>query len=298
MFLESISRLQILQDRAHMMGAVRSFFSQREVLEVDVPLLYRGAPIDAHIDLVQASCGGEKTFLHSSPEFGMKRLLCEGVGDCFQLSHVFRDFELGNRHNPEFSIVEWYRLGFALQELMQECYELVKLFLPEIPEKLHFLPYKQAFLDYVGHFPVSLEERDYLFAFEIESHLGQQKLTFITEFPPEQAALARTFSNGKEIVAARFEMYYKGIELANGYHELCDSQEQLRRFEQENQLRQELGKDVYPIDEDFLSALKVGLPDCCGVAVGFDRLMMLRHQTEEIHDVIPFSWRKNEAAVS
>jgi elongation factor P--(R)-beta-lysine ligase len=292
MSLALANRVEMLRERAHMLNAVRQFFAQRGVLEVDVPVLYRGAPIDAHIDLVEVKCGGEKAFLHSSPEYGMKRLLSEGVGDCYQLSHVFRDFESGEKHNPEFTMVEWYRRTFTLQDLMEECYALVKLFIPDLPQTLHYLPYKQAFLEYVGHFPESLEERDYLFAFHIEPHIGKKGLTFITEFPPEQAALARTYQKEDEVVAARFEMYCQGIELANGYHELCDPEEQARRFEEENRLRVALGKEAYPVDHNFLAALKEGLPDCCGVAVGFDRLMMLYFQAEEIDEVLPFSWRK------
>jgi len=297
MSLALTSKRDVLFERAAMFAQVRAFFSSRDVLEVDVPLLYRGAPIDTHIDLIEANCGGERAFLHSSPEFGMKRLLSEGVGDCFQLSHVFRNHESGSRHNPEFTMIEWYRLGFSLEELMQETAALVRTFLPEITQDIEILSYQGAFERHLGYFPQTIEERDYHFAFSIEPHLGQKCLTFLTDYPPEQAALARTRVKEGGVVAERFELFYQGVELANGYHELCDPVEQRRRFEEENNARVAHGKESYPIDEEFLEALERGLPDCSGVALGFDRLMMLRCKTEQIEDVLPFIWQKNEQGV-
>ena len=279
MSLASISKLEILQDRAAMLSLARQFFSMRKVMEVDVPILSRAASIDTHIDLIEALCCGKTAYLHSSPEYGMKRLLAEGIGDIYQISHVFRDHELGTRHTPEFTMVEWYRLQFTFQQMIEETLEFIRLFLEEVPQDFETFSYHEAFMRFVGKYPASLEERDALYAFEIEPHFGQNRLTVVTDFPPEQAALAQLGPNG---FAERFEVYYRGMELANGYHELIDPREQRLRLLKANLERVQLGKKRLPVDEEFISALEKGLPDCCGVAVGFDRLMMLRHQIDEI----------------
>lgn len=283
MSLALINKIEILKDRALMLAKARAFFKEREILEVDVPILSWEASVDLHIDLVEAHCCGKLGYLHSSPEYGMKRLLAEGVGDIYQLSHVFRDYERGSKHTVEFTMAEWYRLGFTFKEMMEETIEFIHLFLNR--QQVEILTYKEAFLRYSGKFPSSMEERDALYAFEIEPHFGQDCLTVIIEFPPEQAALAKLGDNG---MAERFEIYGGGMELANGYHELIDSQEQRARLEMANKERQAHGKKQLPIDQPFLKAFDIGLPDCCGVAVGFDRLMMLRHQLEEIREASSF----------
>lgn len=285
MSLALANRIEILRDRAEMLASIRLFFAQKHVLEVDVPLLSQRASIDAHIDLIEATCMGRKAFLHSSPEYGMKRLLAEGIGDIYQISHVFRDFESGERHNPEFTLIEWYRQGFSLKEMIEETLALIHLFIP--PATYETLSYQEAFERYVGFMPESIEQRDQLFAFEIEPHL---KHTVICDFPKEQAALAQVAEDG---TAERFEIYYQGIELANGYQELFDAKEQKKRLEEENQKRVLLGKQIYPIDFYFLEALEAKIVDTCGVACGFDRLMMLRHSEEKIETVIPFSWSRS-----
>lgn len=281
-------RLHLLRDRAAMFKEVRSFFAERTVLEVDVPILSRGAPIDVHIDLMHTDVGsGKRFFLHSSPEYGMKRLLAEKIGDIYQLSHVFRLGEVGALHNPEFTMVEWYRMGFSLEEMIRETFAFVRLFLPHAPATFEVADYQEVFVSYTGRFPSSLEERDPLFAFEIEPHLGRDKILILRGFPKEQAALAQIDAEGK---AERFELFYQGIELANGYHELIDPIEQRGRFVQANEKRAALGKECYPLDEAFLSALERGIPDCCGVAVGFDRLMVLRHALNSIAPTLSFAW--------
>lgn len=285
MSLALTNRLAILQDRAAMLAEARAFFAQRDVLEVDVPILSERASVDAHIDLIEASCLGKKAFLHSSPEYGMKRLLSEGIGDIYQISHVFRNDEKGERHNPEFTMVEWYRCAFPFEQMIEETKAFVSLFLTGKPAFEH-VSYHEVFMRYVGHFPNSSDERDTLFAFEIEPKLNA---TILYGFPPEQAALSQ-IKNG---YAERFELFYEGMELANGYHELIDPHEQRKRFEQNNQKRLALGKSSYPLDPFFLDALEEGLPDCCGVAVGFDRLMMLRHAAQAIEEVIPFCWERS-----
>jgi elongation factor P--(R)-beta-lysine ligase len=285
MSLASINKVEILKDRAAMLARCRTFFAEKEIMEVDVPILSRAASVDLHIDLIKANCCGSVAYMHSSPEYGMKRLLAEGVGDIYQISHVFRDHERGERHTPEFMMVEWYRIGFDFQQMITETLQFIRLLLDRLPHDVEQYTYHQAFMKYVGRYPSSQEERDSLYGFEIEPHFGRQMLTVVTDFPPEQAALSQISEEG---MAERFEVYYQGMELANGYHELIDPEEQHSRIVEANQERGKLGKGQLPIDKEFLDALGRGVPDCCGVAVGFDRLMMLRHQLEEIRDASSF----------
>ncbi len=295
-----------------MLAEVRSFFAHRKVMEVDCPILSRYAAIDAYIDLIEAHTDGERRFLHTSPEYGMKRLLAEGVGDIYQLSHVFREGEKGWRHLPEFMMIEWYRIGFSLDQLIEETVALASLFIKD--QKVEKLTYEEAFLRYVGVNPY--DDPDQLFlqvlrekgispsseqlrggreallnlvwGTAIEPFLGKGQFTVITNYPKEQAALARLTSDGK--TAHRFELYFNSFELANGYHELANAEEQEKRFEEANEERKALLKKTLPADPHFLEALKRGLPDCCGVAVGFDRLLMLHCRAETIDQVVPFSW--------
>lgn len=312
------TKIQVLHDRASMLAKARAFFAERQVMEVDCPILSSNASIDAHIDLISAKYNQSETrFLHSSPEFGMKRLLAQQSGDIYQLSHVFRDGECGVKHNPEFMMAEWYRIGVSFEFLISETFDFIRLLLGPLPTMT--ITYREAFFRFSGldcmkasfsellqylrdhHIPIYAEieneDKDALLnlilASVIEPQLGNQVLCALTHYPASQAALAKTISDGTALVAERFEVYYRGVELANGYHELADASEQRRRFIESNEHRRLLGKPSLPIDEHFLSALQSGMPDCCGVAVGFDRLMMLRHQSSHIQDVIPFGW--NEA---
>jgi lysyl-tRNA synthetase class 2 len=287
-----------------MLAALRTFFKKRHVLEVDVPIVSRLASVDAHIDLVGAEVLGAPAWLHSSPEYAMKRLLAEGIGDIYQLSHVFRDGELGARHNPEFMMIEWYRVGMSFDHLIEETCDLIRLFVGKRPHEI--ISYKEAFRRYVGidpfHAPraelqkcvpdILCNDREELLhaimGMKIEPELGKEGLTVLAYYPPSQAALAKTQVVEGETVAERFEIYCEGIELANGYHELQDPQEQLRRLEEANELRRAMGKNTLPIDMRFIKALEKGLPECSGVAVGFDRLMMLRHGERKLEEVMPF----------
>lgn len=268
-----------------MLSLSRAFFADRGLIEVDVPILGHKAAIDAHIDPIQALCCDKVVYLHTSPEYGMKRLLSVVDFDIYQLSHVFRDHERGTRHTAEFMMAEWYRRGFSFKQMIDETIDYIALFLPDLPREVELFSYPEIFARTVGNMPQDLEERDRLYAFEIEPLLGRGKLSVIAGFPAEQAALAQLGENG---LALRFEIYFEGVELANGYHELTDPIEQRRRLEQANYERVQMGKQELPIDEDFINALKQGVPDCCGVAVGFDRLMMLHLQAEEIRDVSCF----------
>lgn len=309
------SKVARLRDRASLLQQARHFFSEQGVMEVDCPLLSAYASVDAHIDLIPAFYSNKETrYLHSSPEYGMKRLLAEGIGDIFQLAHVFRDGEWGRKHNPEFMMAEWYRLNFSLEKMIEETIEFIRLFLGPLP--FTRITYREAFkrftkLDYVSldehdlwryiednHIPayqsVKEEGKDALLNLilgsQIEPLLGQNELCVLSHYPASQAALAKRCWINDEEVAERFEVYFKGIELANGYHELTNADEQRQRLIESNQLRQLFGKEPLPIDEHFLQALQKGVPDCCGVAVGFDRLMMLRQKQEQIENVLTWGW--------
>lgn len=307
--------VRVLQDRAHMLRKARSFFDGRGVLETDCPIISPSAAIDVHIDLIPAlDVFQNKRYLHSSPEYGMKRLLAEGIGDIYQLSHVFRQGELGHKHNPEFMMAEWYRCAISFEEMIKETFDFIRLFLGDLSD--YTLSYREALLKYTGidyvhatetqlleylksrnvtvYDTVAEEGKDALLnlilGLYVEPELGRDSLCALAYYPASQAALAQTIQRGEESAAERFEVYYQGIELANGYHELADSSEQRKRLMESNRDRVKMGKEELPVDERFLEALEKGLPECCGVAVGFDRLMMLRHGAAHIEEVIPFSW--------
>jgi lysyl-tRNA synthetase class 2 len=298
-----------------MLAAVRTFFAERGVMEVDTPVLSRSAPIDLHIDIMDVALeNGTCGFLHSSPEYAMKRLLSAGSGDIYQLSHVFRRGEVGRLHNPEFTMLEWYRVGGSFEALILETLAVIHLFLPPIPPQR--FTYREtlrtfASIDYVTADKETLlstirsstipHPRDiatwdktpllqFIMGFIVEPQFGP--LTVVTNFPKEEAMLAKTSLEEGVTVASRFEIYADGIELANGFHELTDAEEQRKRLLEQNGHRKKLGKPPLPIDENFLSALASGLPDCCGVAVGFDRLMMLRHGCSSLADILPMSWNQ------
>lgn len=312
----SDNRLHILRDRSAMLAAARQFFYSKGLLEVDCPLITTSASIDAHIDLIPTQHLSGKRYLHSSPEYGMKRLLTEGLGDIFQLAHVFRQEEIGVKHNPEFMMAEWYRLSFSFEEMVAETLDFTRLFLGPLPSRT--LSYRDAFVHYVGIDPFTSDCEQLLEVLKghevplyqgaesetkdnllnlilgtlIEPHLGENELLALAYYPASQAALAKTRSFPEGLVSERFEIYYKGMELANGYHELADAAEQRTRLNEANDMRASLGKEKLPIDEHFLAALEKGLPECCGVAVGFDRLMMLRHNASSIKQVLTFDWHE------
>lgn len=279
------SKNSSITTRAQALKMVRTFFDKRHVVEVDTPLLSSYAPIDTHIDLFKVDGG----YLHSSPEYGMKKLLANGSGDIYQLGHVFRKDEAGPLHAPEFMMIEWYRIETTLDTFLEENLNLLALFVGEKTSER--LPYKEVFQREVGlpfdAPPSALMEKGKMLGFEfhdendivnllwgciVEPTLGNEKITVITDFPEDQAALAQ-IKNG---VAERFELYFNGIELGNGYHELTDPIEQKKRLELSNKKRVSLGKEPLPLDPTFIKALENGLPDCYGIALGFDRLLMLK----------------------
>ncbi len=306
-----------LRKRALLLKQARAFFEERDVLEVDCPALSPAAPLDLHIDVMKVlNPDGSTGYLHTSPEYGMKRLLAAGSGDIYQISHVFREGEVGPLHNPEFMMAEWYRIGFSLEQMIEETLAFIALFFPE-PLPIVQMSYRQLLqhflsIDYLTVTPADLIacakqhsldvppdavtwDRDtllqMLISFLIEPQLGQDDLFVLTDFPASQAALSQTTRlDTGEVIAQRFEVYAQGMELANGYGELTDPVEQRRRFEKTNEARQRAGKDVLKIDEPFLRALEQGLPDCCGVAVGFDRLVLLNSGEKTLQNILPFHW--------
>ncbi len=308
------SRIAILQDRAAMLHKARSFFAERGILEVDTPALSQAAPVDLHIDVMSVVLkNGEKRYLHTSPEYRMKRLLSEGMEHIYQISNVFREGECSDLHNPEFCMVEWYESKIDFKDFIRSTVDFICLFLGDVPFSMK--TYRDIFLDYLGidyvaattsdivqvckkhhlsHKEMESWDKDTLLQFAmsflIEPKLGREELTVVMHYPSTQAALAKTHIIGDEMVAERYEIYYEGIELCNGYHELADSKEQHERLAEQNVFRLQNGKDELPIDERFIAALAQNFPDCCGVAVGFDRLMLLRHKKKSLKDILPFYW--------
>lgn len=306
------------QQRAAVVQDIRSFFLNRNILEVDTPCLSHGTITDVYIEtfncdynFVKSKNNKSTLFLQTSPEFSMKRLLASGYGDIFQICKAFRHEECGRFHNAEFTILEWYRLNFDHLSLMKEVAELLIFILDcQHPEKI---TYQELFIDHIDVDPLSTTKQELIAVLKkynkcsdwlisednadvllqvilseiIEPNIGQQRPCFIYNFPKSQASLAK-ISTTDERVAERFECYFQGIELVNGFNELTDPKEQLKRFKQDNLLRLNKGLDVKPIDYNFIAALESGLPACAGVALGVDRLVMLMCNKHHIADVISF----------
>ena len=314
MSLGPLSRIDILRDRAKALAQARAFFEMRGILEVDTPHLATSVIVDSYIDLMPVAFLGEKTcYLNSSPEMYMKQLLSEGMGDIYQLGHVFRDGELGRKHQPEFTMCEWYRIGFTYEDMIQESVDFIQTLLGIYP--IRKMPYRQAFLEYAnldpcnwsldelrlallshGFEPLQTEEIDELahqiMAEIIEPHFKVPEYIVLTHFPPSMASLAKVTIHEGCPAAERFEIYFQGLELANGFNELSDSSEQFGRFQSENQKRLAANKPELPIALDFIDSLK-RLPPCCGVAVGFDRVLMLKAQARSLLEVLPFAFQEN-----
>ena len=308
--------LGLLRARAALLAQIRQFFATREVLEVETPLLCACGITDPTIEPLVVERGvslARPRYLQTSPEYAMKRLLASHGQPIFQLTRAFRDGEAGARHNPEFTLLEWYRPGFDHHALMAEVAQLVRHCLGERP--LHSYSYRQLFLELLGvdpftATPAELEsvarsridtgtiagERDLwldlLMSHLIEPRLAGLGMCFVWDYPASQAALARVEDCAGVMVGHRFELYVDGMELANGYFELQDPQEQRRRFERDNALRREHGLPERPLDARLLAALDHGLPDCSGVALGVDRLLMLATGVADIRRVLAFDWER------
>jgi lysyl-tRNA synthetase class 2 len=302
-----------LERRAALLARAREFFAARGVLEVDTPLLVNSPVSDVHIASATVELGGAAApplYLHTSPEYAMKRLLACGCGDIYQICHVVRGNERGRLHNPEFTLIEWYRIGFSLGALMDEVEALVRsLLAPGAGRRGERLSYREAFareleldpflapdatlleaarrLGFAPRAAARDELLEFLMGVGVGPRLGRGALTFIHGYPASQAALARLDPEDAR-AALRFELYCEGIELANGFHELQSAPEQRERFERDNAQRRRAGQPVRPPDERLLAALAAGLPDCAGVALGFDRTLMLSLGARHIDEVLSF----------
>lgn len=268
--------LAALQARAQLLAAIRQFFADRQVLEVQTATLAEHCVTDLNIDSMAVAGYG---YLQTSPEYQLKRLLAAGAPSLYQLGPVFRAGEAGRLHNPEFTLLEWYRLGFDDRALMAEVAELIDLVLG--PSDYRYLRYG----DLVGNLDRPADELDLALVDALDA-LGRGRY-FITHYPADQAALARLHVDDPS-VAARFELVVDGVELANGYYELTDAEEQRRRFAEDVDQRRLAGKVEPNIDERFLAALDAGLPDCAGVALGVDRLLMLQQGANSLAEIMPF----------
>jgi len=309
------SPLLRLQQRAFLLTEIRQFFKQRNVLEVQTPIISSAANTDQQIDVFSTDAilpNKQEAYLRTSPEFFHKRLLASGSGDIFEIAPVFRRDESTPLHNPEFTLLEWYRLGFDLSQLISEVdvlfQHLADSFNLSVQETQH-ISYQDLFLHYVNINPYDINDQDldifcrnhgyhgshlsrtqaldFIFAVLIQPKLADIDGLFIDCFPVEQAALAQVNPDNSQ-TCLRFEFLYRGIELANGYQELQDAKVQRQRFEADLHWRESQQKPAVPIDEYLLSALEKGLPACSGVAIGIERLLMCLIQVDDIKEVMGF----------
>lgn len=322
--------IKVLQDRAKLLQQVREFFAVRKVIEVDTPLIGSYSATALHIDPIAVIddpgdrlISNKSRFLQTSPEYAMKRLLAAGSNDIFQICKAFRAKEAGRLHNPEFTMLEWYRCNFDHHQLMQEVTELLLYVLTDvdISYQINKLSYREIFYKGVNVDPISTSLSDLrklvkskinlskglqadmanaskqdcqelLFTHIVEPMISQQNQVWcIYDYPEEQAALSRiVLDQFGDPVGQRFEVYVNGIELANGYHELTDAEIQYQRFVADQAQRKILNKQVLEIDPYLIAALEFGLPACSGVALGLDRLLMLKNKADEISEVICFPY--------
>lgn len=309
----------VLVRRAELLREVRQFFYTKDVVEVDTHLLSQFGVTDPHLSNLTSQfkhpllSGNRTLYLQTSPEYAMKRLLAAYQQDIYQLSHVVRDDEIGRWHNPEFTLLEWYRVGYDDVQLIDEVSELLQSVCAAPSTKI--MTYQRSFLQYTGCDPLTSEgiesirqrliaqpalsdwmslESDHdtilqvAFSELVERQFPHDQPVCVTHFPRSQAALARVNENDPR-VAKRFEFYYRGVELANGYHELTDPTEQAHRFERDNKWRRQNGVGTQPADTRLIAALQSGLPACAGVALGFDRLLMIVSGASSLSEVLPFS---------
>ena len=322
---------KVLLERALLLKNIRAFFDARNVLEVETPLLSFGATTDPHLDSLQSHFRKQVCYLNTSPEYAMKRLLVSLKKPVYQVCKAFRDDELGANHNPEFSLLEWYQPGYDDVLLMDELETLVKHVIQSssffgsfkgVTKPFQRLSYQQAFEQVAeinphkttsaechqvaikNNIPVpqglGIDENelnnwlDWLLTQMILPSFKKDGFGFIYDYPAAQCALAKVALNAQKTpVAKRFELFFGEIELANGFYELTDADEQLARFQQENQLRKKAGKSESKIDVKFIAALKDGLPECAGVALGLDRLLMVLSGVDHIEKVLSFAWGNN-----
>lgn len=318
--------LDMLQTRARLLSRIRAFFADKDIYEVQTQVMSHSGNTEPAIESFVTQYDGNAkqlatpSFLNTSPEFAMKRLLAAGSGSIFQICPVFRQGEQGRKHNPEFTMLEWYRLNFDHHALMGEVNLLVRFVAEDLLsfERSQFYTYQDAMLKFaeVDPFTATIEELklatnkagidvvgladsenerdswlDLLMCQVVEKNLPENCPVFIYNYPASQAALSK-IKKGSPDVAERFELYINGMEIANGFHELTDADEQALRFKQQQQLRKERGQPGIPADHHLIEALKHGLPDCAGVAIGLDRLLMALTGAEHINEVISFPFER------
>lgn len=309
--------IELLQQRARMLQRIRVFFAQRNVLEVETPLLQIACGTDPNLDFFSTFYeifpNRQQLFLQTSPEFAMKRLLAAGSGSIFQICKAFRNGEAGRFHNPEFTMLEWYRVDFDLMQLMSEVEALFSELFENHLGAPQRISYQVIFFEFTGldALNFSFEEYclfaerenlldaitlcgeshvlwlDFLFSFCVQPHLGKNGLCLVYGYPACQSSLAR-LNPENSLITERFEVFLNGIELGNGYHELTDVEEQKHRFDAEIEIRKQQNLSAVVQDEKLLAALKHGLPDCAGIALGLDRILMLLTEKNSISEVISF----------
>jgi lysyl-tRNA synthetase class 2 len=304
------------------MRRVRACFEEAGVLEVDTPALSAAAVSDTQIEsfeIAASTVSNRPLFLHTSPEFCMKRLLADGYPDIFSICRVFRDGEAGSRHQPEFTMIEWYRLGMNLDDIIDDTVHVMRCALDDkapVAEPVQ-LDYREAVLEATGLDPlntdtaslanaVDADERlraalgeekddwlDLLLATRVIPGFANDRLTVLKHYPASQAALARLCPADSR-VADRFEVFLGPVELANGYVELADAAEQSARIAADNAARARRGRPARPVDQHLIAALESGFPACAGVAMGFERLQMIHDKTDDIRNVLTFAFEPDE----
>ena len=311
--------MELLRLRAQVLADIRRFFSARAVLEVETPLLSLSSGTDPQLDFFTTDyCSPplrQTLFLQTSPEFAMKRLLAAGSGSIYQLCKAFRNGESGRFHNPEFTLLEWYRVGFTLPQLMDEIAELMAALFNghRALGPTQRVSYQELFQGYTGLNPLVFSYQDYcayareclapeavnlcgadhglwldfIFSHQVQPYLGENAVCMVYGYPACQSSLARINADNPQ-VADRVEIFINGIELGNGYYELTDAQEQSRRFDEEQAIRQQQKRPVTVKSERLIAALEAGLPECSGMAIGLDRLLMLMANSATIADVLNF----------
>ena len=311
-----------LRLRARLNATLRGFFAERGVPEVETPMLSQAGNTDPNVASFETgfsghvSAGPRTRWLRTSPEFPLKRLLAAGFGDCYELGRVFRDGEAGGRHNPEFTMLEWYRVGWDQHRLADETVALVQGALALVDRRADVVQttYRALYLDVLGLDPTTAPDAalqaalgdvqidpegltrddwlDLLMTHRIQPANPADRILVVHDYPASQCMLARIAEHDGVAVAERFELYLGALELANGYHELADGREQRARFERDHAVRAARGAALPAIDETLLQALEAGFPDCAGVALGVDRLMMAMLETGRIADVIAFDFAR------
>ncbi|WP_340122151.1 EF-P lysine aminoacylase EpmA [Methylobacter svalbardensis] len=314
--------IELMHSRARMLAELRQYFAERSVLEVETPLLSHSIGTDPQLEFFTTeyclSPQRQTLFLQTSPEFAMKRLLAAGSGCIYQIGKAFRNGESGRFHNPEFTMLEWYRVGFTLPQLMDEITELFAgLFREQSLQETQRVSYQDVFVSYTGLDPLIFSYQDYcgfamesqipeavdicghdhglwldfIFSHKVQPHLGENALCMVYGYPACQSSLARINKDNAQ-VTDRVELFINGVELGNGYYELADAKEQSRRFDRELAIRQQEELPVAVKDQRLIAALESGLPECSGVAIGLDRLLLLLSGSASLDEVLSFPIRR------